>query len=177
MARIQRMAVTDELTGLYNRRHFFERMEQMLATATRYDQALGLIILDIDNFKLVNDTYGHLVGDLVLRELAECLRQQSRKSDVIARYGGEELVLVLPETDLPGAVHTAEKVRMSLESRDIQLEDGRILRITASFGVAELNALCTLTPGVPINTEKLVEAADAALYRAKHSGRNRVEFA
>jgi len=174
---IRRMAVTDELTGLYNRRHFFDRMEQMVASAGRYNQCLGLIILDIDNFKLVNDTYGHLAGDQVLREIADCLRQESRKADILARYGGEELVLVLPETDLPGSVHTAEKIRQSLEAREIRLDDGRTLHITASFGVAEFSALSTLSPGTPINTEKIVEAADVALYRAKNSGRNRVDFA
>jgi diguanylate cyclase (GGDEF)-like protein len=130
---------------------------------------MGLIMLDIDNFKRVNDTYGHMQGDLVLREVARVLQESSREIDEPARYGGEEMAVALPGTDLDGAYLFAERVRRSIESLDLPLIDGEgSLRVTASFGAAAL----------PSDQEKadkdsLVAAADAALYRAKRSGKNR----
>jgi diguanylate cyclase (GGDEF)-like protein len=129
---------------------------------------MGLIMLDIDDFKRVNDTYGHLQGDLVLREVARVLRQSSREIDEPARYGGEEMAVALPQTDLEGAYRFAERVRRRIESLELPLIDGDgTLRVTASFGAASLKTVAA------DGKDSLVAAADAALYRAKRSGKNR----
>jgi diguanylate cyclase (GGDEF)-like protein len=165
---VQRQAVTDELTGLFNHRRFQEVMTQEVERARRYGQEMGLIMLDIDNFKRVNDTYGHLQGDMVLREVARVLRQSSREIDEPARYGGEEMAVALPQTDLEGAFRFAERVRRRIEALDLPLLDGDgTLKVTASFGAA---SLATSTGD---GKDALVAAADAALYRAKRSGKNR----
>jgi len=165
---VQRQAVTDELTGLFNHRRFQEVMTQEVERARRYGQEMGLIMLDIDNFKRVNDTYGHLQGDMVLREVARVLRQSSREIDEPARYGGEEMAVALPQTDLEGAYRFAERVRRRIEALDLPLLDGDgTLKVTASFGAASL----AKSPGE--GKDALVAAADAALYRAKRSGKNR----
>jgi diguanylate cyclase (GGDEF)-like protein len=165
---VQRQAVTDELTGLFNHRRFQEVMAAEVERARRYDQEMGLIMLDIDNFKRVNDTYGHMQGDMVLREVARVLRQSAREIDEPARYGGEEMAVALPQTDLEGAFRFAERVRQRIEALDLPLLDGDgVLKVTASFGAASLSAAANG------DKEGLVAAADAALYRAKRSGKNR----
>src|SRR3954471_3809344 len=165
---VQRQAVTDELTGLYNHRRFQEAMEDESERARRFRQDMGLVMLDIDDFKSVNDTYGHQQGDLVLREVARILRESSREIDAPARYGGEELAVVLPGTDLEGAYNLAERVRSGIESLALPLPDGRgTLRVTASLGVA------SLVHGVG-EPRELLARADAALYEAKRSGKNKV---
>jgi diguanylate cyclase (GGDEF)-like protein len=165
---VQRQAVTDELTGLFNHRRFQEVMAAEVERARRYDQEMGLIMLDIDNFKRVNDTYGHMQGDMVLREVARVLRQSAREIDEPARYGGEEMAVALPQTDLEGAFRFAERVRKRIEALDLPLLDGDgVLKVTASFGAASLSA------AAQGDKQGLVAAADAALYRAKRSGKNR----
>jgi diguanylate cyclase (GGDEF)-like protein len=165
---VQRQAVTDELTGLFNHRRFQEVMSAEVERARRYDAEMGLIMLDIDNFKRVNDTYGHMQGDMVLREVARVLRQSAREIDEPARYGGEEMAVALPQTDLDGAFRFAERVRQRIEALELPLLDGDgILRVTASFGAASLSSASQS------DKEGLVAAADAALYRAKRSGKNR----
>jgi diguanylate cyclase (GGDEF)-like protein len=165
---VQRQAVTDELTGLFNHRRFQEVMAAEVDRARRYDTEMGLIMLDIDNFKRVNDTYGHMQGDMVLREVARVLRQSAREIDEPARYGGEEMAVALPQTDLDGAYRFAERVRQRIEALELPLLDGDgILRVTASFGAASLSS------APQSDKEGLVAAADAALYRAKRSGKNR----
>ena len=135
---VQRQAVTDELTGLFNHRRFQEVMAAEVERARRYDAEMGLIMLDIDNFKRVNDTYGHMQGDMVLREVARVLRQSAREIDEPARYGGEEMAVALPQTDLDGAYRFAERVRQRIEALELPLLDGDgILRVTASFGAAQ----------------------------------------
>jgi diguanylate cyclase (GGDEF)-like protein len=169
---VQRQAVTDELTGLFNHRRFQEVMTGEVERARRYGHELGLIMLDIDNFKQVNDTYGHLQGDMVLREVAHVLRQSSREIDEPARYGGEEMAVALPQTDLEGAYQFAERVRRRIEALQLPLLGGDgVLRVTASFGAASLTA----TDGA--DKDALVAAADAALYQAKRSGKNRTDRA
>ena len=168
---VQRQAVTDELTALFNHRRFQEVMVGEVERARRFEQPLGLVMLDIDDFKSVNDTYGHQQGDLVLREVARVLRDSSREIDEPARYGGEELAVALPQTDLEGAHLLAERVRSSIEGLEIpRLDGGGVLRITASFGVAAL-------PETAGDKDALIAAADAALYRAKRGGKNRTERA
>ena len=165
---VQRQAVTDELTGLFNHRRFQEVMTQEVERARRYGQEMGLIMLDIDNFKRVNDTYGHMQGDMVLREVARVLRQSSREIDEPARYGGEEMAVALPQTDLEGAYRFAERVRHRIEALDLPLLEGDgTLKVTASFGAA------SLVNASGDGKDALVAAADAALYRAKRSGKNR----
>jgi diguanylate cyclase (GGDEF)-like protein len=174
---VQRQAVTDELTGLFNHRHFQEVMSMEVERARRFKLSLGLIMLDLDNFKSINDTYGHLQGDLVLREVARILRETCREIDDPARYGGEEMAVALPETDLEGAVQFAERLRLRIEELEVPILDGdgdgngdgpAKLRVTASFGAA------ALPESSDPDKDALVAAADAALYRAKRMGKNRV---
>jgi len=164
---VQRQAVTDELTGLFNHRRFQEAIVAEVERARRFNQPVSLVMLDIDHFKRVNDTYGHQQGDRVLAEVARVLRESSREIDAPARYGGEELALVVPQTDLDGAYLLAERVRQEVEALDIPLLDGSgSIRVTASLGVASL----------PANADdggSLIAAADAALYAAKRAGRNK----
>jgi diguanylate cyclase (GGDEF)-like protein len=165
---VQRQAVTDELTGLFNHRRFQEVMSVEVERARRYGHEMGLIMLDIDNFKQVNDTYGHLQGDMVLREVARVLRQSSREIDEPARYGGEEMAVALPQTDLEGAYQFAERVRRRIEALELPLRGGSgSLKVTASFGAASLGA------AGDTHKDALVAAADSALYEAKRSGKNR----
>ncbi|HVS29282.1 MAG TPA: diguanylate cyclase, partial [Solirubrobacteraceae bacterium] len=168
---VQRQAVTDELTGLSNHRRFQDLLANEVERHRRFSQPLGLVMLDIDDFKAVNDTYGHQQGDLVLREVARVLREMSREIDEPARYGGEEFAIALPQTDLEGAVIFAERVRAGISSLSVKLLDQEgELRVTASFGAAALD-------GAVDDKTSLVAAADAALYRAKRSGKNRTERA
>ena len=167
----QRLAVTDELTGLFNVRHFQEALENEVERSRRFSSPVGLAMLDIDNFKRVNDTYGHQQGDVVLVEVARSLRSLSRDIDVPARYGGEELAVILPQTDLDGAELLAERMRAAVADLAVKRLDGQgILKITASFGVAAF-------PESADSRESLIAAADAALYRAKHGGKNQVQRA
>jgi diguanylate cyclase (GGDEF)-like protein len=163
---VQRQAVTDELTGLFNHRRFQEALAGEIERSKRFGQGLGLVMLDIDNFKQVNDGYGHQVGDLVLAEVARVLRDESREVDEPARYGGEELAVVLPGADLEGAYHLAERVRAGIEQLSIPVDGGRRLHVTASFGAAAI-------PESAGDQRSLIAAADGALYAAKRSGKNR----
>jgi diguanylate cyclase (GGDEF)-like protein len=164
---VARESVTDELTGLFNRRRFDEVLDTEVERAKRFGQSMALVLLDIDDFKQVNDTYGHQQGDVVLREVARVLRESCREIDEPARYGGEELAVVLPGTDLHGAYLLAERVRQGVEALELPLmvAEGEI-RVTASLGVAAL-------PESADDQDGLVAAADAAMYDAKRAGKNR----
>ena len=166
--RVSEQAVTDELTGLANNRAFRETIDREAARAERFGHALSLIILDVDDFKRVNDTYGHLQGDEVLRAIGRILESEPRAIDEPARYGGEEFVVALPETGSEGAVELAERIRSRLEEAEIPpIDGGEPLRVTASVGTATL-------PDAAGTVRELFEAADEALYEAKRQGKNRV---
>lgn len=165
---LEQLATTDALTGLWNRRIFSERLEQEIKRAHRSGDPLSLIMIDLDHFKKINDTHGHPAGDAVLREVGGLLRVVIRQTDTAARYGGEEMILILPGTGKSGAVDLAEKIRKLISVEAIAFGDVR-LNVTASLGVATTTDLA-----VP-DAASMVEIADAALYRAKHGGRNRVE--
>jgi diguanylate cyclase (GGDEF)-like protein len=163
---IYRMTVMDALTGVHNKRHFIDALTQEIARATRHGLPLSLVMFDIDFFKRVNDTHGHLAGDAVLRDVGHRLQRRLRKGDLAARYGGEEFGVILPHTNRQGALVYAEGLRKLMESESIAYEQLQ-LQITVSLGVAELD------PGFP-SVEGLIARADAHLYDAKRSGRNRV---
>jgi diguanylate cyclase (GGDEF)-like protein len=168
---VERQAITDDLTGLANMRAFNSILDRELERSRRFDSPLGLVMLDIDDFKRVNDTYGHQQGDEVLAQVAGVLRALSRDLDAPARYGGEELAVVLPQTDVEGAALLAERMREAVEALQVRrVGGGASLRVTASFGVASV-------PDTAADRGSLIAAADAALYRAKRSGKNRVEGA
>ncbi len=168
---VERQAVTDELTGLANVRAFWAILRRELERNRRFGSSLGLVMIDIDDFKQVNDRYGHQQGDEVLAQVAEILRRLSRDIDAPARYGGEELAVILPETELSGAALLAERMREAVEALQVPGARGSgVLQVTASFGVAA-------APENGAEGEALVAAADAALYRAKRAGKNRVEAA
>jgi two-component system cell cycle response regulator len=165
----RRLSLTDGLTGLWNRRQFELRAAQELERAVRFGERFSLVLVDIDDFKAVNDTHGHLVGDAVLVELAQRLVAHTREVDTVARFGGEEFVLLLPQTDILGAVRVAEKVRDEVATNPV-VTDAGALPVTLSAGVA-----CHPDDGTSI--EALLGAADEALYSAKAAGKNRVVHA
>jgi diguanylate cyclase (GGDEF)-like protein len=161
---VSRQAVTDELTGLANHGRFQALLNAEVEQVRRYHHPIGLIMLDIDDFKAVNDTYGHQQGDAVLRHVASVLRENSRDADSPARYGGEELSLILPHTDLDGAFAIAERIREAVEGlRVARTDGGGFLRITASLGV---------TSSTVGDKDRLIADADGALYEAKRRGKN-----
>jgi diguanylate cyclase (GGDEF)-like protein len=168
---VAEQAVTDELTGLSNARFFRELIAKESARAERFGHELSLIMIDIDDFKQINDTYGHLQGDKVLRIVGRVLQFESRGVDEPARYGGEEFAVALPETGLEGALDLAERVRARIEAEQVpRAGGGHAVGVTASIGVASM-------PGSNDRGEKLIAAADAALYEAKRGGKNRVATA
>lgn len=166
--RYMELSVTDELTGLYNRRYLQSKLESELQHSLRLDQPLSLVMLDLDDFKAVNDLYGHAFGDVVLARLAAVIRASSRELDVACRYGGEEFALIMPGTHGEDAVHTAERVRARFAAEVFTAENGEGLNVTVSLGVSELRKDDT--------ADTLLERADRAMYRAKRLGKNRTEM-
>jgi diguanylate cyclase (GGDEF)-like protein len=158
---------SDPMTGVSNRRHFMPLLRQEIARGSRLNHRVSLLMLDIDHFKKVNDTYGHPTGDLVICALADICRKASREIDVVARLGGEEFAILLPETDLKVAMTVAERVRAAVENTSVNCAGDTKLHFTVSIGVAE-------QPQNDKSEETLIGIADAALYQAKISGRNRV---
>ena len=162
---IYRMTIVEGLTGIYNKRYLVEQLDRELSRAARHGRPLTLVICDIDHFKRVNDEFGHLAGDQVLKEVAQLLKNRIRPDDVIARYGGEELAIILPETDLAGGVRIAEDLRRMIAAQMFAFEADEI-HVTISCGVAQLDA--------EWRSHDFVRAADQRLYEAKRTGRNRV---
>ncbi|WP_136417647.1 diguanylate cyclase [Herbaspirillum sp. ST 5-3] len=166
-AELARLAERDPLTGLFNRRALNGVMQNELERSRRYGKSFSIIVCDIDHFKRFNDVYGHQAGDTVLKELAIELQAEARASDVVCRFGGEEFVIVMPETRAEDAAEFAERVRRAVEALRLFHQDAPLPPTTISFGVADF-------PGNGANADELVSAADAALYDAKRQGRNRV---
>jgi diguanylate cyclase (GGDEF)-like protein len=165
----RRLSLTDGLTSLWNRRQFELRAAQELERAARFGERFSIVLVDLDSFKAINDTHGHLIGDAVLVETAQRLVAHTREVDTVARHGGEEFVLLLPQTDAAGALRVAEKVREELAAKPVETDAGS-LPVTLSAGVA-----CHPANGASI--EALLGAADAALYAAKAAGKNQVVHA
>ena len=167
---LERLSVTDRLTELYNHGYFQQRLEEEFNRSARFGHNISLIMLDIDDFKAFNDTFGHPQGDRVLRAVSAIIRDNLRDIDIAARYGGEEFVVLLPETELEGAVAVAERIRSNVEAYRLEKSDrARVLR-TVSIGVASFPEHAGTAP-------QLLELADQAMYRAKRAGKNRVESA
>ncbi len=162
--RLRRLAVTDELTGCYNRRYFFERLRGDINIMFRYGYPISVMLIDIDDFKKINDCKGHLAGDAVLKEFAGLLKKTVRKGETVARYGGEEFTVILPHTREPGAVQAAEKIRQATENAVFGPDK---LSLTVSIGVAEV----VTAKGDP---DEALSRADMALYEAKNAGKNAV---
>jgi diguanylate cyclase (GGDEF)-like protein len=167
---LRQQSISDPLTGLYNRRYLKEFLEQELRLAHRQHSCLGVIIADVDHFKRFNDTFGHEAGDIVLREIGLFLKQQVRRSDVACRYGGEEFLLILPETSLELCSQRAEQVCQNVRHLDLHYQNQPLGSITLSLGVA-------IFPVHGLTVETVIQAADVALYQAKQLGRNRVVIA
>jgi diguanylate cyclase (GGDEF)-like protein len=158
-------AVIDPLTGCYNRREFENQLRRHVSTATRHKSNLSMFMFDLDHFKTVNDTHGHLGGDQVLKEVTMLVKENMRRGDVLARYGGEEFIAILPETDKTKAMEMADRLRTKISNLRIPFNNTTI-RVTASFGVSEL------IPNTDVS--RIIEDADTMLYKAKLNGRNTV---
>jgi diguanylate cyclase (GGDEF)-like protein len=164
--KVEQMAIVDTLTGLYNRRHFFDLGEREIERYKRYHSPLSLIMLDLDHFKKVNDQYGHQVGDYVLQELAKIFANSLRKMDIPGRLGGEEFVILLPETNIDQGMLVAERIRKTVEAKNFIVEDHSI-HITASMGLVSMRDDVT-------SLQMLISLADKIMYKAKAAGRNKV---
>lgn len=165
---LHRLATTDPLTGALNRRHFFEMLKKEVYRAERYDRAVALAAFDIDHFKNINDTYGHAAGDECLKRFVNTIRGAIRESDMFARFGGEEFVLVLPETDISDALQLCERLRVMIAEQVIEFDDYKI-QYTVSVGVTAIEPR-------EYDIDRPLARADAALYTAKRDGRNAVQF-
>jgi diguanylate cyclase (GGDEF)-like protein len=162
---LRHLATTDPLTGAFNRRHYMDLMVREQRRADRYDTVYSVLMIDIDHFKRVNDTYGHQVGDQAIQAMADACKQLMRPTDIVARYGGEEFIITLTHTDSPGAVKVAERLRQAVSEIALATDQGT-LKFTISIGVG--------TYAKPNRLDQIIGAADEALYAAKEGGRNRV---
>jgi len=170
LEKIQQLVITDDLTGLFNSRYFFEQIEYEVERSKRYNSPLSLVFLDLDHFKNVNDTYGHLTGSRLLAEVGSVVSEHIRKTDKAARYGGDEFVIILPHTEKSGAFAFALKLHNELNKTGFYSDDGDLLAVSGSFGVASF-------PADAQSSAELISKADEAMYLVKKSGRNGVRVA
>ncbi len=168
--RIQELSITDDVTGLYNSRHLHTILSREVARSKRHHLRFSLVFLDLDFFKKVNDNHGHLMGSRVLKEMADVIRKKQRESDVAIRYGGDEFILLLPETGKKGALALVRRLRQAVNNNRFLKDRGLNIRITASYGIAEY-------PTDTANKLHLIKLADQAMYRVKMSGRNNIALA
>lgn len=161
---VEALAITDSLTALYTRRYFFERLNEELNRSKKHGFKFAFLMIDIDDFKICNDTHGHLVGDVILKDISRVIKENIREIDLVARYGGEEFSLILPETDRHGAFFVAERIRKKIEENVFKAYDEK-LKVTISTGIA-------VYPEDAADIENIIEKADKALYVAKSSGKN-----
>jgi diguanylate cyclase (GGDEF)-like protein len=166
--KLERLANFDSLTGLYNRRAVLDKLDELINLANRYKEDFSLSMLDIDNFKKVNDRYGHLTGDEVLEKIAVLIRRNIRETDIVGRYGGEEFIIILPKTNLSSAWVVAERLRNIIEKAELKDSAGNAFTITVSQGLVGWER--------DEDAASLISRADAALYKAKEKGRNRVQI-
>ncbi|MBA2285128.1 MAG: GGDEF domain-containing protein [Ktedonobacteraceae bacterium] len=166
-AEVERLATIDPITNLLNHRAFNEHLSDTFELTGRTERFLGIIFIDLDHFKSINDAWGHKVGDDVLLHLAGCLRRGVRTIDIVARYGGEEFIVMLPDSDVCSTQQVAECVRVLVAASPFRLADGQAIPLTLSAGVA-------VFPGHGLNSGEIIQAADTAMYQAKHAGRNQV---
>ncbi len=167
-SKLEKLALHDALTGLYNRGSFNEALKDELSRAHRYNRNISLLLIDIDFFKKVNDTYGHQAGDEVLKSVADIILSSIRNSDYAARYGGEEFVIILPEANSEKAIELAERIRVSIEQKEFKISKNEAIHLTISIGVGSSSK--------KISPKLLIETADKALYKAKENGRNQVQY-
>ncbi len=163
---VEKLSITDGLTEIYLRRYFIDRLSEEIERSRRLKLKFSILMVDIDHFKRCNDVYGHMVGDVALREIASIIKGNVREIDLVARHGGEEFTVLLPETGKDGALHVAERIRKTCEDRLISAYDEN-LKFTVSIGIS-------VYPLDAKNTKPLIEKADKAMYRSKQEGRNRV---
>ena len=166
---LEQIAIKDPLTKIYNRRFFIEVAEKELERDKRKGSPLSVIILDIDHYKKVNDSYGHLIGDQVLINLANLCLNNIRNMDIFARFGGDEFVILMPDTDKKMASETADRLRVLVAEKPMAASDKSEVPITISLGISDWNS------EIPIEINELLDQADQALYQAKQAGRNRVK--
>ncbi len=167
--KLEKLASLDPMTELYNKRYFSDISEKVFLSAKTDDHSFTLIILDIDNFKKINDTYGHLAGDKIIIDASDILKKSLRSNDVICRYGGEEFIILLDNVKLENAIKIAEKIRQKMEHSKVKLDENRVLNYTTSFGVTHFKAKEDIT------MQDVILRADKALYKAKELGKNRIE--
>ncbi len=170
LQRAEALSVTDDLTQLYNSRYLSQVLRRETKRATRSSRPLSLLFIDLDGFKAINDTYGHLCGSRALVEAAGVIRASARETDVVARFGGDEFALVLPDTGVDGAVYVGERIRERLAAHKFLERDGLKISLTASVGVATL-------PDTANTAEGLIQAADQAMYWIKDRGKNGIKVA
>jgi len=163
---VQELSITDSLTQVYSRRYFLEKLDEEISRSRKFNLSFSFLMVDIDHFKEFNDSYGHLVGDAILREVTRVIKDSIRQVDFIGRYGGEEISVILTETDKKEALFVAERIRKAIESKQISAYD-ESLKVTISIGIS-------VFPFDAKGNLELIDRADLALYQAKHSGRNRV---
>ena len=165
---LQELSNRDPMTNLYNRRYFNDIANTLVKLAKRHDEDLAVLMIDIDRFKVINDNYGHLTGDEVLKTTANLLLNATRESDITIRFGGEEFVVLLPDTNLKGTIAIAQKIRTSIEKQEIQTKKGDIIKYTLSIGIAQY------VSSSDKDIDDIIHRSDEALYEAKRSGRNKV---
>jgi diguanylate cyclase (GGDEF)-like protein len=166
--RYRQLSITDDLTGLYNSRHFFKQLEAEIERTNRYGHPLSLLMIDLDDFKQYNDTYGHIAGDRFLENVGKILRKSLRKTDSAYRYGGEEFAVILPESAGEEALHFADRIRQAFESLASSAQPGQGMGVTVSIGVAQYINREDITP--------FIKRADKSMYTAKNSGKNRIFY-